>query len=142
LPLLASSGEAPQRWAKAASLRSRSGLSPAATRSAEAASVPTPSVANEFGSGLFDQGFEDGVELDDLLFEGEGPAGQHPQAELGQRDDVALGAGSIGRGALEEMEDAEAPELGPDGLWGGRDQVAHLVERLGPSLASRGPGDW
>ena len=39
------------------------------------------------------------------------------------------------------MEDAETPELGPDGLGGGRDQVAHLVEGLGPSLASRRPGD-
>src|ERR1700684_3699199 len=35
----------------------------------------------------------------------------------------------------------EAPELGADGFGGGRDQVAHLVERLGPSLASRGPSD-
>ena len=37
------------------------------------------------------------------------------------------------------MEDVEAPELGPDGIGCGRDQVAHLVERLGPSLARRGP---
>ena len=71
----------------------------------------------------------------------DGPAGQHPQGELGERDDVALGSGSIGRGPLEEVEDVEAPELGPDGLGRGRDQVAHLVERLGPSLARRGPGD-
>ena len=32
----------PQRWAKVASFLSRSGLSPAATRRAEATSVPTP----------------------------------------------------------------------------------------------------
>ncbi len=91
LPLLASSGDAPQRWAKAASLRSRS-------------------------------------------------PGQHAQGELGQRDDVALGSGSIGRGPLEKVEDAEPPELGPDGIRCGRDQVAHLVERLGPTFAGRGPG--
>jgi hypothetical protein len=44
------------------------------------------------------KGFEDGV---DLLFKDDGPPGQHPKAELGQRDDVALGAGPIGRGPLE-----------------------------------------
>ena len=60
--------------------------------------------------------------------------------ELGQRDDVALGAGPIARGPLEEVEDAESPELGPDRIGGGRDQVAHLVERLGPTFAGRGPG--
>jgi hypothetical protein len=38
------------------------------------------------------------------------------------------------------VEDVESPELGSDGLGGGRDQVAHLVERLGPTLAGRGPG--
>ena len=32
--------------------------------------------------GLFDQGLEDGVDLGDLLFEGDGPPGQHPQGEL------------------------------------------------------------
>ena len=56
------------------------------------------------------------------------------QAELGKRHDVALGSGPIGRGPLEEMEDAEATELGPDGLGGGRYQVARLTEGLGPSL--------
>ena len=50
-----------------------------------------------------------------------------------------LGSGSIGRGPLGELEDAEAPELGPDGIGSGRDQVAHLVERLGSSLARRCP---
>ena len=39
------------------------------------------------------------------------------------------------------MEDIEAPELGADGLGRGRDQVAHLVERLGSPLARRGPSD-
>ncbi len=84
-----------------------------------------------------------GVELGarGVRLEGEGPSGQHPKAELGQRDDVALGSGPIERCSLEKMEDAEAPELGPDGLGSGRDQVAHLVERLGPSLARRGPSD-
>ena len=61
--------------------------------------------------------------------------------ELGHRDDVALGAGSIGRGPLEEVQDVEAAELGSDWLRCGRDQVAHLVERLGPRLAGRGPRD-
>jgi hypothetical protein len=97
--------------------------------------------SDELGCGLFDQGLEDDVDLGDLLLEGDGPPGQHPQAELGQRDDVAFGPGSIGRGPLEEVEHVEAPELGPDGLGGGRDQVAHLVERLGPGLARRGPSD-
>ena len=35
--------------------------------------------ADQLGRGLFDQGFEDGVDLGDLFFEGDGPAGQHPQ---------------------------------------------------------------
>src|SRR5271163_3290985 len=39
------------------------------------------------------------------------------------------------------MKDIEAPEFGPDGLGRGRDQAAHLIERLGPSLARRGPSD-
>ena len=35
----------------------------------------------------------------------------------------------------------QAPaELGADGIGGGRDQVAHLVQCLGPTLAGRGPG--
>jgi hypothetical protein len=42
LPEEASSGETPHRWAQAASERRRSGLSPAATSSAAAVSMPTP----------------------------------------------------------------------------------------------------
>ena len=41
-PEEASIGATPQRWAKAASLRRRPGLSPAETSSALAVSVPTP----------------------------------------------------------------------------------------------------
>ena len=48
-------------------------------------------------------------------------------------------SGSIGRRTLEEVEDVEAPELGSDGLRGGRDQVAHLVQRLGPPLVAPRP---
>jgi hypothetical protein len=83
--------------AKAASVRSRSGLSPAVTHSAEAASVPMPSVATSSGRGLFNQGLEDGVDLGNLLFERDGAAGKRPKRELGERDDVALGAGVTGR---------------------------------------------
>ncbi len=67
--------------------------------------------------------------------------GQHPKAELGERDDVALGSGPIGRGPLEEVEHVEASELVSDGLGGSRDQTAHLVERLGPTFARRCSGD-
>ena len=77
----------------------------------------------------------------DLLLKRDGAPGQHSQGELGEGPDVALGPGSIGRRPLEEMEDVEAPELGSDGLGGGRDQVAHLVERLGPAFARREPSD-
>ena len=96
---------------------------------------------HQFGRGLFDQGLEDGVDLGDLLFEGDGSPGQHPQAELGERDDVAFGSGPIGRGPLEKVEDVEASELVSDGLGGSRDQVAHLVERLGPTLPRRCSGN-
>ena len=43
-------GATPQRLAKAASLRSRSGLSPAATSSAPAMSGPTPLTARSSGA--------------------------------------------------------------------------------------------
>jgi hypothetical protein len=54
---------------------------------------PDAEGGDKFGRGLFDQRFEDGVDLGDLLFEGDGPPSQHPKGELGQRDDVALDPG-------------------------------------------------
>ena len=102
---------------------------------------PDAECGDQLGRGLIDQGLQDGVELGDLLFEGDGTPGEHPKAELGERDDVALGPGPIGRGSLEEVEHVEASELVSDGLGGGRNQTAHLVERLGPTLAGRCSGD-
>jgi hypothetical protein len=57
-------------------------LSPAATRSARRGVGPDAERGDQFGRGLFDQGLEDGVDLGDLLFEGDGPSGQHPQVNL------------------------------------------------------------
>jgi hypothetical protein len=97
--------------------------------------------ADELRCRLYDQGLEDGVDLVDLLLKGDGAPSQHPQGELGERRHVALGAGSIGRGPLEKAVDVEATELGPHGFGSSRDQAAHLVERLGPAFARRGPSD-
>src|SRR5580704_8989407 len=138
LPLLASIGEAPQRCAKAASSCRRSGLSPAVTNNAEAASGPTPRVPTSRGAVSMTKGLRM-ASISEVSSPRMMAPGQHPQGELGQRDDVALGPGSIGRGPLEQMEHVEASELGPDGLGSGRDQAAHLVERLSPTFASRGP---
>ena len=68
---------------------------------------PDAEGGHQFGRSLFDQGLQDGAELGDLLLEGHGAPGQHPKAQLGQRDDVALGPGSIARRPLEKVEDAE-----------------------------------
>ena len=50
LPEDASMGATPHRWANAASLRSRCGLSPAATIRIAAVSIPTPSRARRPGA--------------------------------------------------------------------------------------------
>jgi hypothetical protein len=50
LPLLVSSGETLHRWAKSPSLRRRSGLSPAASSSADVVSVPSPMTARSSGA--------------------------------------------------------------------------------------------
>src|SRR3954467_15233215 len=76
LPLLASSGETPQRWAKVASLRSRWGLSPAATSRAVATSVPTPLTATSPGGGLRGEGLQHGVDLGHFGFERDGAPGE------------------------------------------------------------------
>ncbi len=122
-----------------ASLRSRSGLSPAATSSAEAVSVPMPGRAISSGAVSATSGFEDGVELGDLGLEGEGAAGEHPQRELGDRHQVAAGAGPVAGGTLEEPVHVEVAQLGADRLGCGRDDGAHLVEGLGAGLARREP---
>ena len=72
LPLLASSGDAPHRCANAASLRSRPGLSPAANQERRGGVGPDAQGGDELGCAFFDQGFEDGVDLGDLLFERDG----------------------------------------------------------------------
>ena len=55
LPELAGMGAAPQRWARAASERSRSGLSPAVVSSWPATSGPTPNRALSVWCGLADR---------------------------------------------------------------------------------------
>ena len=49
-PESAGTGDTPHRWAQAASEWSRSGLSPAATRSEAAVSGPTPKTGQQVGS--------------------------------------------------------------------------------------------
>ena len=92
--------------------------------------------SRERGGGLGHEQFEGGVELGDLGLEGLGAAGQHPQGALGERHHVAALAGPVTGGAFEEPVHIEISQLGPDRFGSGGDDAAHLVERLGPGLAS------
>ena len=66
LPEDAGIGATAHRCAQAASERSRSGWSPAATRSSAAVSAPTPYRASRPGGVAGDQGHDERVEADDL----------------------------------------------------------------------------
>ena len=101
-------------------------------------SVPTPSTAIQLWCGLGDEGLEHSVDLFHLLFEGEGPAGQHPQGELGDRRHVGLAGVAEGSWrSWRSLVDGQVAQLGAELVRGGRDQAAHLVDGLGPALAGR-----
>ena len=106
---------------------------------AEAHSVPMPGPGDQRRGGLVHEWSDDRVEFGDLSFEGLGPAGEHAQGELGERDDVAACAGPVRGGALEEPVDVEVPQVAADHLWGGGDDGPHLVQCLGSGLAGREP---
>ena len=93
----ASRGETPQSLAKVDSDFRRSGLSPAATKMAEATSVPTPSMALSSGAVSATRVFSSPVDLLDLFFEGEGSSGQGAQGELGHRPSTSVLSGVADR---------------------------------------------
>jgi hypothetical protein len=72
------SGETPHRCAKAASERSRWGVSPAVTRSWPAVSIPTPASATRVGAAALTSAWELAVELVELALELLPAAGQGP----------------------------------------------------------------
>src|SRR3954468_18123189 len=84
LPLDASIDEAPQRAARAASLRSRVGLSPATSSMRAAISGPMPAWLEQSRGGASGQLGEDRVELGDLGIERLVTAGE--AAQRGSRD--------------------------------------------------------
>jgi len=57
---------------------------------------------DQLGCGVVDELADDGVEFGDLGFEGDGSAGQGAQRQLGERGDVASGAGAERGTAFEE----------------------------------------
>ena len=69
-------GDTPQRWAQAASERSRSGLSPAVMSREAAVSGPTPLRASRSGATGEEEGSDELVEAGDLDVEGPDSMGQ------------------------------------------------------------------
>ena len=74
-PESAGTGDTPHRWAQAASEWSRSGLSPAATKSEAAVSGPTPKRASRSGAVAQEQRLDLLVEVGELGIESPGPGG-------------------------------------------------------------------
>ena len=124
-------GATPHRCAHAASERSRSGLSPAATISAAAPSTPTPCKAGRLGAALGDEGLEQLVDLFGLFVEGDHTPRQRADGELGGgSDDVVAGTGPHGRGLTRQHDRREPLEAFTQLIGAGEGQVADLAEGL------------
>jgi hypothetical protein len=131
LPEEAESGATPHRRAKLASLRSRCGLSPAATSSAPATSVPTPSGRGQLRCGLDDQPVQLGIQPADLGGKGQPTAGQLAHGQLGRRQRRGKRPRPEAGRTGDQRLDRQGADLGAERLGGGDDQVVELVGGLG-----------
>lgn len=126
LPDEAGMGLAPQRAANEASVRQRSGLSPAATMSLAATSGPTPNSLSSVWSGDLDEFVQFGVEALDLRVEFEPSLGEGPDRASCCRVGIGAGRGSPTSGTLDALASFEAAEVVTDMIWCSEDQVADL----------------
>ena len=137
----ASTGLVPHSAAKDASLRIRSGLSPAATSSAAAASGPTPQAPSSAGLACSHSASRSGVESVDLSCERPVAACQRPQRCLGRRvDSVGGGVGAQSGARVDDGGGAKSAQSVFEVLGGGDDEAVDLVGGLGACLDRRSAG--
>ena len=134
-------GATPQRWAKAASLCRRCGLSPAATSTAPAVSVPTPRAATRSGAAVATRGLQHGLEPLASRVEAPHASGQFAEGEsgsAGHRGGVSRTEPGRRRYQLRHGAAAQPlPEVG-----GARDQQRpHLVDGRGAPVHRRAARD-
>ena len=131
LPLDASSGAAPQSRAKDRSLRIRLAFSPAATRSAPAVSVPTPTRSIISGAVSATSGVRSSSRC-----RISSSSSRMRRASVLSATRFALvtsvrPAGSEPGGGAHQLRDREATELGAEFVGSGGDDRTHLVQRPG-----------
>lgn len=134
LPLEAGLGLVPQSAAKDRSLRSRSGLSPAAMSNAAAESGPTPGCSSSAGAVASTSSRSRGGEPVDLVVEHDDAAGGLPQCGLDDVVEVVADPRSQRRAGRDELADGQPTQPFTQIGWGGDHQRVQLVDGLDAGL--------
>jgi hypothetical protein len=133
LPDEAGTGLAPQRAAKAASDRSRCGLSPAVVSSVAALLGPTPEVVSKPGAVTAVSRWV-GLQGLGLGAQGEGAPCQQAQGVFGRCGRGIERAGTQCRAAVQKSADGQIGQALAQRRWGGDQHALELVDRLGARL--------
>ncbi len=120
-------GATPHRWANAAGLRSRWGLSPAVEQLSGDVDAETGPGQQRRWCGLADERLELGVELGDVGIEALVAPGDRAEGSLGRLD----GGGELARSERsadrDELAQRQAPQLRAQLVGGGRREAVELM---------------
>ena len=134
LPLEASTGEAPQSAARAASLRRRVGLSPATSSRRAAICGPMPVWVRQPRRGFGGQVGQERVELGDLVGQRVVASCECPQGVTCRVQGVELTCAMHPCAALEQRLGIEVAQRLAQVVGGGQDKVLELQDRLAASF--------
>ena len=134
LPDEAGTGDTPHKLANAASERRRSGLSPAATKSAPATSGPTPVRYAQRGCGFHGQAAELTVQHDELRGQPLMTDRQRAERQLTCRARCRDASRPRSCSDGDQLIEGKIAKLMAERVWSGDHQRSHLVPHLGSHL--------